>query len=183
MSFKHAILGLLSYTPLTGYDIKKLMQESSFMYWSGNNNQIYKALSEMDREGCIHSETISQSGAPPKKVYTLTDEGLDELMGWLQSEPEAPDSKKPFLVQFAWAGQLGGDDMLALLGRYERVVKERLRMEQEKKKSGRFSLGGTPMEAAIWELLYENIVGSYEGELEWIKKVRKTIGKFMAPKK
>ncbi|MDR1438526.1 MAG: PadR family transcriptional regulator [Clostridiales bacterium] len=183
MSFKHAILGLLSYTPLTGYDIKKLMQESTFMYWSGNNNQIYKALIEMDGEGLIHSETIAQASAPPKKVYTLTDGGLDELTRWLESDPEAPDCKKPFLVQFAWAGQLGGGATLALLGRYEQAVKARLGAEQEKKKRGRFSLGGTPMEAAIWELLYENIVGSYESELEWVAKVRKAMGKYVRAKK
>jgi DNA-binding PadR family transcriptional regulator len=173
------MLGLLSYTPLTGYDIKKLMQDSSFMYWSGNNNQIYKALVEMDKDGFVQSEVVAQANAPAKKVYTLTSDGLDELMGWLASKPEAPDSKNPFLVQFAWAGQLGSDEMMDLLDQYEQTVKERLLLEQEKKRKGSFSLGGTAMEAAIWDLLYENIANTYEHELEWIRKVRKTIGKFI----
>ena len=44
MIIDYAILGLLSWKPLTGYDVKRVMQDSPFLYWSGNNNQIYKAL-------------------------------------------------------------------------------------------------------------------------------------------
>ena len=56
VSIKHAILGILSFKPLTGYDIKKIIQESSFMYWSGNNNQVYKALLELHDKGFVTNE-------------------------------------------------------------------------------------------------------------------------------
>ena len=46
MSIHHAILGLLSWKPHTGYDLKKVFEDSAFMHWSGNNNQIYRADSE-----------------------------------------------------------------------------------------------------------------------------------------
>ena len=35
MMIDHAILGLLSWKPLTGYDVKRVMQDSPFLYWSG----------------------------------------------------------------------------------------------------------------------------------------------------
>ncbi len=47
MQIDYAILGLLSWKPLTGYDVKRVMQDSPFLYWSGNNNQIYKALTKL----------------------------------------------------------------------------------------------------------------------------------------
>lgn len=40
MNIQHAMLGLLRNKPLTGYDMKKAMQNSPFLYWSGNNSQI-----------------------------------------------------------------------------------------------------------------------------------------------
>ena len=40
MTIKYAMLGFLSWRPLAGYDIKKLMVDSPVLYWSGNNNQI-----------------------------------------------------------------------------------------------------------------------------------------------
>lgn len=79
MSISFAILGILSWKPSTGYELKKVFQESSFMYWSGNNNQIYKALLQMQNEGLVNPEVIHQDSAPSKKLYRITKEGLDEL--------------------------------------------------------------------------------------------------------
>jgi DNA-binding PadR family transcriptional regulator len=53
MLINNAILGLLSYRPMTGYEIKKIIQDSSYMHWSGNNNQIYKALLELAEDGFV----------------------------------------------------------------------------------------------------------------------------------
>ena len=50
MSIKLAILGMLSWKSSTGYELKKIFEDSSFMYWSGNNNQIYKALLNVKRQ-------------------------------------------------------------------------------------------------------------------------------------
>ena len=36
----------------------------------------------------------------------------------------------------------------------------------------------TPREAAIWALLYENILNSYRTELEWVSKVRQVLRQF-----
>ena len=91
MSIKFAILGLLSWKPSTGYDLKKVFEESSAMYWSGNNNQIYKSLVQLLDEGLVTNEIRHQDSSPSKKVYTITDEGLAELREWTLSLPEAPD--------------------------------------------------------------------------------------------
>ena len=44
MTINYTILGLLESGDRSGYDLKKVMQELDFLPWSGNNNQIYKAL-------------------------------------------------------------------------------------------------------------------------------------------
>nr|WP_242835134.1 PadR family transcriptional regulator [Clostridium sartagoforme] len=67
MSIKLAILGILSWKPSTGYELKKIFEESSFLYWSGNNNQIYKSLIKMEDEHLVTSEIIHQDNSPSKK--------------------------------------------------------------------------------------------------------------------
>ena len=94
MSIKYAILGILSWKPVTGYELKKIFEDCSFMYWSGNNNQIYKALTKMHDEALVTSEVIHQDSSPSKKIYTITEEGLEELKDWVLSSPEAPEVKK-----------------------------------------------------------------------------------------
>lgn len=57
MSIKLAILGILSWKSSTGYELKKIFEDSSFMYWSGNNNQIYKALLNIKPEVLVPKNT------------------------------------------------------------------------------------------------------------------------------
>ena len=56
MNIRYAILGFLSWKPLSGYDLKKMFVESVFIYWSGNNNQIYKELIQLTREEMVTNE-------------------------------------------------------------------------------------------------------------------------------
>jgi len=180
MSINYAILGMLSYKPLTGYDLKKIMQESPFMYWSGNNNHIYKTLVELHDQGYVTNEIYHQDGSPSKKVYTITVQGLTELKRWSGSAPEAPEIKKTFLVQLAWTGQLSNGELETLLSQYEQEVKGRILIEQSKRQKRRFAPNRTPRETAIWDLIYENVLNAYTNELDWINKIYQTINQFDA---
>lgn len=174
MSINYAILGILSCKPLTGYDLKKIIQDSSFMYWSGNNNQIYKSLVELLDEGFVTNEVQHQESAPSKKIYTITKDGLDALKDWVLSSPEAPEFKKTFLIRLAWAGQLTDEELDTLLTGYENEIKMQILMQQGKK-NREFSPGRTPKESYLWEMIYENIISSYENELRWVRKLRKEL--------
>lgn len=175
MSINYAILGYLSWKPFTGYDLKKIFEESTAMYWSGNNNQIYKALLQLQTEGLVTNETVHQEGAPSKKVYTITEKGIEGLKCWVKTAPVSPEFKKAFLVQFAWSDLLNDQELLELLDQYEYEVRMQLLMHQEKVKRGQEAPGRTGRETALWNLISDNLVSSYNAELEWIGKVRKEI--------
>lgn len=175
MSINYAILGILSYKSLTGYDLKKIIQDSPFMYWSGNNNQIYKSLVELLEEGLVTNEVHHQESSPSKKIYTITEAGLAELKEWVLSSPEPPEFKKMFLVQLAWSDQLNAEEMNSLLSSYENEIRMQMLMQQEKKRRDTFSPDRTSREVHLWDLIYDNIISSYENELNWIQKVRKEI--------
>ncbi len=172
MSIQYAILGILSCRPYTGYDLKKIIQDSPFMHWSGNNNQIYKSLVELLEDGFVTSEVHHQESSPSKKVYTITREGLAELKDWVCSAPELPECKKTFLVQLAWADQLSSDELNALLSKYEYELKMQIVLHQERKRRGAFSPGRSLREELIWDSIDQNILSSFESELEWLKKLR-----------
>src|SRR5512137_1002919 len=106
MSIEHAILGLLSWRPLTGYDIKQMFEGSAALYWSGNNNQIYTTLVKLHARGLVSQEVELRADSPSRKIYQITASGRAELKGWLLSAPEPPQLKNTFLLQLAWADQL-----------------------------------------------------------------------------
>lgn len=176
MSINYAILGILSSKSLTGYDLKKIIQESSFMHWSGNNNQIYKALVELLDEGLVTSEVQHQESSPTKKIYTITEAGLAELKKWVLSSTESPEFKKTFLVQLAWANQLSSDELDTLLSGYENEINQQIILHQEKKRRDTFSPARNSREVYLWDMIHDNIISSYQNELSWVQKLRNEMG-------
>lgn len=177
MSIKFAILGILSWKPSTGYELKKIFEESSFLYWSGNNNQIYKSLIKMEAEYLVTSEIIHQDNSPSKKIYTITKEGLKELKEWISSSPEAPEIKKTFLVQLAWSDILSDQELNKLFLNYENELKLQLVMQVEKNKRSLYSPNRSTRENLLWEMISENIISTYNNELNWISETRQKLFK------
>jgi PadR family transcriptional regulator AphA len=188
MSIEYAILGLLSSRPLTGYNIKKMFEGSSVLYWSGNNNQIYTTLVKLHQNKLVTREIEIQEDRPPRKIYSITAKGQEELKKWLLSEPEPPQLKNSFLVQLAWADQLSPDELVALLEKYEAEMQMQLSMLQVQAQQGNSStsntprdayvnaaLARTPREAVLWEMIQENWISFYQNELNWVRKLRKQL--------
>ncbi|MEC2346112.1 DUF4180 domain-containing protein [Paenibacillus barengoltzii] len=176
MSINYAILGMLSTQSLTGYDLKKIIQDSPFMPWSGNNNQIYKALVELLEEGWVTNEVQHQDSAPSKKIYTITEAGREALKAWVLSPPELPEFKNTFLVRLAWADALGEDELDALLAGYEHELYLQLAAEEEKLRRGEFSPRRTSREAYLWDQIHGRVLEQYRSELDWIRQLREDLG-------
>ncbi len=173
MMIDYAILGLLSWKPLTGYDVKRVMQDSPFLYWSGNNNQIYKALVKLLENGFVTNEIQYQESAPNKKIYSITESGLAELIRWVTGEePEIPEYKKTFLIQLSWAGRLEPEKIDELLTKYEETMTQQLAMRKEEKRREKNFPNRTEQEHFVWEMIYDNFVRMCEVELCWIQQFR-----------
>lgn len=176
MKIEYAILGLLSWKPLTGYDIKKIIQESTFMHWSGNNNQIYKALMNLSEDNLVSNHVIHQEGAPSKKEFSITEEGLSVLNNWVRtSELELPEYKKTFLVQLSWSESLDTAQIIRLLEKYQSKIEEELAFHTETKRREKNFPNRNDREQFIWEMLCDNMISSYENEIIWVTKFRKEL--------
>jgi DNA-binding PadR family transcriptional regulator len=175
MSIQFAILGMLSWKPVTGYELKKVFEESSFMHWSGNNNQIYKPLLSLLEQGQAACETVHQEGAPTKKVYSITDEGKRVLREWVRSTPEPMDIRKTFLIQLAWADQLDGAGIDTMLQGYEEEILAQIVMHKEKIRRGIAGPNRTAREARIWEAIHGNILATWQQELSWVHELRQEL--------
>jgi PadR family transcriptional regulator AphA len=175
MSIRHAILGFLSWTPLTGYDLKKLFADSEVLYWSGNNHQIYRALVELHDENLVTRDIQQQENRPARKIYSITEKGLAELRDWLHSTPELPQLRDPFLIQLAWADQLSAGELETLLGTYEEELALKLLMLSAENQRHDVSPRRTPRETYLWGMITENQVAHYEQELAWVRKLRKEL--------
>ena len=82
------VLGTLQGEGLHGYEISKRISNKSDGLLKIGEGQLYPTLHRLEEQGFVTSEWIGQEGRPPRKVYSLTKAGLDELVekkkGWEQ---------------------------------------------------------------------------------------------------
>lgn len=173
MTIQYAILGLLSWKSFSGYELKKLFSNSSLFYWSGNNNQIYVTLLNLSKEKLVTQEVHQQENLPAKKIYTITQKGLEELKRWTLLVPELPEIRNAFLIKLAGAYLLSNDELVDLIQRYEEELYTALLMEREKAKRNIEHPNRNKREMYIWHMINQNFESFYENELKWLTLVKK----------
>lgn len=171
MSLEYAMLGLLSWKPFSGYDLKKIFSDSPIYYWSGNNNQIYRILLSLYEDGLVTRTIEEQENLPTKKLYALTPAGQQMLENWLRKAPELPQRKHAFLLQLGWADLLPATELDHLLALYEEEVSA-LAMITRAQHNQPFYPARTEREHLLWESIHANLTGYYEYELQWVQKLR-----------
>lgn len=175
MSLKHVILGFLSETPLAGYDLKKRIASSDIFYWSGNSNQIYRFLVELHEEKLVTVDVQPQEGKPSRKVYTITNAGLDELQRWMQSLPDLPQFQNALIMQLIWADQLEISDLHSMLTKYEEELRIRVAMIRER--ANREIRAARGHRVSYAERAMDHFIAFYEFELNWIHTLLSDIEK------
>ena len=172
MRLRHAILGLLSRQPQSGYDLNRAFNSSIVYFWYADQSQIYRTLDRLEADGAISTRVIPQSGRPDRRVHSLTESGRAELDAWLMSPLEPATVKDPLLARIFFAARLGHEGLDALLSKAE----ERFRRELEALEAidfGDVDVGDldTAMKAAV---LRYGIDGT-KAQLEWLRQTRRAI--------
>jgi DNA-binding PadR family transcriptional regulator len=173
MSIKHAILGFLSREPLTGYDLKKKFSDSWTLHWSGNNNQIYRTLVELHQQALVTKEIEYQENHPPRKIYTITDEGRSELKKWLQATPELPQIRNAFLTQLTWADQLEEEELDSLFENYGAELQTYLLMLREQNKRDKANHERNGRGRSFSDAIMDRWISFHEDELNWVDRLRR----------
>ncbi|MGO2050824.1 MAG: PadR family transcriptional regulator [Microbacterium sp.] len=166
MQLKHAILGLLSIRPQSGYDLGGAFARSVAHFWHADQSQIYRTLTQLEADGALTTETIAQTARPNRRVHSLTTAGRAELDAWLRSPLEEERPKEPFRARLFFAATLGPRDVDLLLAQQEDRMTQIL--EQ---------LKAIPEPTGSWEAelqsatLRAGIAGA-EAELAWLTETR-----------
>ena len=176
MTLKHAILGLLNYEPMTGYDLKKTIDISINHFWPAVQSQIYTTLAKMEKEGWVTVETIPQESLPPRKVYSLTPTGRAEFVDWLTTPQPYGETRIAWLVQVFFAGQLDDQKALLLLHNLKSVIRQRLEGYASIPEDNRDSLrNDPPRDKFFWMLTVDFGVAQTISQIQWIDKVIHTV--------
>ncbi len=127
MSLPYAILGFLSYRPMTGYDLGNFFKQSVAHFWHAELSQIYRELGKLEERGLVKSEIQPQESRPDRKIYTLTPAGQKAFGDWLQQPaPTAMGQKEPFLLWLFFAAVVDPKEVVYQMMRFKKDHESKL---------------------------------------------------------
>jgi DNA-binding PadR family transcriptional regulator len=101
------LLGLLTEGPAHGYELKKRVAARSGDTVRLENKVLYSALRDFEESGAVTSVVVPQEGSPPRRVFTLTPAGGEQLRDLLEDfGDELARDEGEFLVRFWFFDQV-----------------------------------------------------------------------------
>jgi len=73
-----ALLLMINERPFTGYDVMRVMRETTQGFWKPTPGGVYPVLKKLENEGLVQGEWSSNKGRK-RKVYVITDDGKKTL--------------------------------------------------------------------------------------------------------
>ncbi|NDI33201.1 PadR family transcriptional regulator [Chengkuizengella sediminis] len=121
----YTILGLLMYSPLTGYEIKRSIENSIKHFWQESYGQIYPTLKKLvDLEfAVVHVEKVD--GKPERKLYTITEQGRVEFINWLEKPiGKIPIHKNELLLKIFYGQHLTVKQNIEQIVQYQEKMED-----------------------------------------------------------
>ena len=123
---KFAILGLLTVEPMSGYEIKKMIQNSIAYFWSESNGQLYSTLNQLMNEGLLRQEKTQPVGKRSCQRYAITGKGRRELQKWLQSCDDKSVHRDENLLKLFFGANISKEDCVRRLKNRRKKLTETL---------------------------------------------------------
>lgn len=120
-------LAHLSARPAHGYEIKKAVERTLGRRFALNNNLLYPALKRFEDLGAVLCTVEHQEGRPDRRVYHLTERGVEVLQGLLHDfSADLARDETEFLVRVAFFYLLDRPARWDILRTRESVLREHL---------------------------------------------------------
>ena len=122
-SSMEVLLGLLTITPMSGYDLGQAIRTSVGFFWNESYGQIYPNLKMLAAEGFVTAKTERQKGKPERHIYSITKRGRERLAAWLAVAPQPEIPRNELLLKLFFGAQVPAEILIVYVE--EMVGKER----------------------------------------------------------
>jgi len=126
----YIIMGMVMEEELTGYDIKKVIENSVGNFYTANYGRLYPALSKLAEQGFLTMKEQTE-GKRLKKYYKTTERGKQAFLDWLSSPFDPKASRDVHLIQLFFYGELPKELRDQRLQEYEHFISQTLQQLEQ----------------------------------------------------
>ncbi|ASN22772.1 PadR family transcriptional regulator [Streptomyces pluripotens] len=143
MALRHAVMAALLDGEASGYDLAKGFDASVANFWMATPQQLYRELERMASEGLVSSRVVEQERRPNKRLFSLTDAGIEAVRAYVAEPPGKPTAIRDELMVKVQCMDAGSTEAVraaivartewaaAKLARYERLHERLLKGRTE----------------------------------------------------
>lgn len=124
----YVILGLLGEAPLSGYQIKKLVDLRFRFFWSESFGQIFPALNALAADGLIAEEPPVAGQRRARKTYRITRAGEDALRAWLTLPVGRESYRLEILLKLYFSNRVDNEVMLGHIRAFQEAHERELEL-------------------------------------------------------
>lgn len=162
----------------TGYDIAKKFEGSFGNFWNASHQQIYHELGKLAKDQLVRWKAVPQDGKPDKKVYEITQAGIEEIKNWMHTPLPSQKVRDHLMVRMIATHLV--DPMVLHDQLTEHMNRCRNKLNTLKKYEESFfdMAGGKTLQT---ELIYLSLIRGIELQeswLQWASKVQSTLRKY-----
>lgn len=122
-------MGLLSLGPMSGYQMRQLIDESIGNFWTESYGQIYPTLKRLAAEGMVTFSTEQTEGRAERKVYSLTAAGKERLHDWLNLPVHERVPRNELLLKLFFGSLVPVDVLVRHVETFRALQQERLQRD------------------------------------------------------
>lgn len=107
---EYALMGTLMNGPVHGYEIMRSLKSDLGSTWRVPTSQLYALLKKLEDRGLVRSKLEHQNDRPSKRVFQLTDLGVEAFEKWLHTPCDhVRDLRIEFLAKMYFVRSLHKD--------------------------------------------------------------------------
>ncbi|HTI23380.1 MAG TPA: PadR family transcriptional regulator [Kutzneria sp.] len=99
MALRHAVLAVLLGGEFSGYQLAKVFDTGVANFWYASPQQLYTELTKLERAGLVDGQLVIQLDRPNKRVYSVTEAGVAELVRFAEAEAKPAVIRDDLLVK------------------------------------------------------------------------------------
>jgi len=119
-----AILGLIAWKPMSGYDIKKLIEVGLSYFWHESYGSLYPTLDRLVADGLARRKEQRRHGRRTRHVYSITAKGRREMRAWLREPTDLPRTRNELQLKFFLCSRQPLEESIRLLEEYREQQRE-----------------------------------------------------------
>jgi len=177
----YAILGMLSIAPMSGYEMRQTMQQSTANFWSESDGQLYPTLSKLTKLALVMCKK-DKTSTRDKKIYHLTTKGMTELKKWLAKESETNVVRSELMLKLFFGVNVAPEQNLEHIQTYRQQNKKMLAAlsEQTKKLMGEHK--HSP-HLPYWQMTIQYGIALAQAKITWCDNITSKLQKLNRGKK